>query len=205
MLGQRVLTPREQGARHGGTEDSCTTKRQLNLNNFPIMVNLCESHKLPFIYGEIQGREAKMLIDSGAMVTLVKKELLSNTAVRITPTNKVITGVTGDSLGVLGEARVEISINGDTYKHECIVVNDMEHDVILGYDLIHARGYVLDFSKVGEGKTSTLTASLRINKVVSIPPLSCKLLRLKPSRYLDLCREAWVKPLKLAVNGLWVE
>ena len=74
------------------------------------VVSICESSKLPIIQGKIEGRDVDMLVDTGAMVTLVHERLVRNTPVNMRATNKTVSGVTGATMEVLGEADVEFQI-----------------------------------------------------------------------------------------------
>ena len=50
-------------------------------------------------------------------------------------------------MGILGEAHVDIEINGLRTTHNCLIVKEMENDVLIGVDFLTAGGYVLDFAK----------------------------------------------------------
>ena len=167
----------------------------------------------------MEHRPAKMLIDTGAAVTLVHQRLLlhniletrrSNTrhhpTTQIRPTNRRVTGVTGTALDIVGEATLEFSINGLVTNHTCLIVAEMEHDAILGYDFLKAEGFTLDFSEPGRSKSNTKqSAYLRLPGEVHIPALSQKFLRVTPSRRLDLCLEARIVPINVTTPGIWVE
>ena len=146
-----------------------------------------------------------MLIDSGAMVTLVHEEFIKDSSVHIHPTTKVISGVTGDSMKVVGEADVKIEIADEEYSYPCIVVRNMEHSMLLGYDLLCKRGYVLDFSGSDQINTETTPVVLRLNRCTNIPPLAGKILKLIPRDKIKSGQEVWVIPEELPEKGVRVE
>ena len=162
--------------------------------------------ELPFVMGKVGHYPAKMLVDTGAAVTLVHARLLQPGMAELHITNRRVTGVTGSALDIVGEANLDITINGLATNHNCLIVAEMDHEVIIGYDLLKAEGYTLDFSEPGRQKPNRKqTAYLRLPGEVHIPALSQKYLRVTPSRKLDLCLEARILPINLASPGIWVE
>ena len=147
----------------------------------------------------------QILVDSGAMCTLVHHKVLRDKNVSINPTTKVLTGVTGTALSVLGEADVPLSINGECFEHKCLIVRDMDYSMLMGYDMLTARGYVLDFSNTGKSDSAKYTACLSLNHITKISGRCRKVLQLHPSRRLDRCTEAWVTPVRSPQQGVWIE
>ena len=153
--------------------------------------------------GKVGNCPAKMLIDTGAAVTLVHQRLLKLNHTHIQPTSRRVTGVTGSALNLLGEANIELTINGLITNHNCLIASELDHDVIIGYDLLKAEGYTLDFSE--PGKERKQTAYLRLPRDFHIPAQSHKFIQVTPSRRLDLCLEARVTPVEMKAPGIFVE
>ena len=130
-----------------------------------------------------------------------------------------MTGVTGTDLGILGEARVEIEINGLRTAHNCLVVKEMENDILIGVDFLTAGGYILDFAKtepdIREPRSRTYltlnrepqeqTACLRLGKETYLPAYTRQYVRVTPNRNLDKCFEVRVEPATLEEDGVWIE
>ena len=156
--------------------------------------------------GKVGNCPAKMLIDTGAAVTLVHQRLLNQNTYTLKPTGRKVTGVTGSTLELLGEADIELSINGLVTTHNCLIAAAMDHDVIIGYDLLKAEGYTLDFSEPGVNKRNhKQTAYLRLPGDLHLPAQTKKFVHITPTRRLDLCLEARVEPIKISTPGIWVE
>ena len=68
------------------------------------VVEVCQSSRLPYVSGEINGKSANILVDTGAEVTLVDEGLIKDTGAVISDTHRYITGVTGAALNIVGEA-----------------------------------------------------------------------------------------------------
>jgi transposase InsO family protein len=146
-----------------------------------------------------------MLVDTGASITLVHCKLLKPSS-NLKPTHCKVTGVTGSPLRIMGEAMLDLNINGLVTNHRCVIVETMEHDAIIGYDLLKGEGYTLDFSNpVRARKGKRQTACLRLPSELHIPAQSRKFVHITPSRRLDWCLEARVEPLAIPLPGVWVE
>ena len=169
--------------------------------------------------GMVGHQPAKLLIDSGAAATLVHKRLLPEEGTQLRKTFKRVTGVTGADLRISGEADIDIEFNGLRITHNCLIVEDMENDVLVGYDFLTNGGYVLDFSRLpNEGPsqpkaknyialnqlTKQQTADLRLGAETYVPAYTCKYLLVKPARELERCLEARVRPVGIA-EGVWVD
>ena len=155
--------------------------------------------------GKVGNCPAKMLVDTGASITLVHRKLLTANC-ELMPTRCKVTGVTGSPLRLMGEAKLDITINGLSTNHKCVIVEAMEHDAIIGYDLLKGEGYTLDFSHPEpEGKGRKQTACLRLPSELHLPAQSRKFVHITPSRRLDMCLEARIEPATLPVQGVWVD
>ena len=168
------------------------------------VTSLDSDRSLPVIQGLLEGRRVSVLVDTGAQVTLVHQRVVPDN-ICVTPTTKTVTGVTGAPLDIVGEAWMSVTLNNDTFDYPCVIVRDMQYDMLIGIDLLRNRKYVLDFSRSKGEERVRQTAYLRLNQVVNIPARTRKILQLKPSCPLDSCKEAWVTPEKLIVEDVWVE
>ena len=170
----------------------------------PFNVNNCNwDNKLPIVSGFVDGRRAKMLLDSGATTTLVHHRMVPK-GKGLLCTNHRISGITGNELPVLGELDLDLTVNGSVINHRCLIVKEMAYDALIGYDLLRVGGFTIDFSEEqNDGKLQT--AVIRVNKEMHIDPHSRKVMLLHPSRQLDACLEARVSPVKLTPNNVWTE
>ena len=110
------------------------------------VTSLGSDRRLPVIHGLLEGRRVNVLVDTGAQVTLVHQGVVPDN-VCVTPTTKTVTGVTGAPLDIAGEAWMSVTLNNDTFNYQCVIVKDMEYDMLIGIDLLRNRKYVLDFSR----------------------------------------------------------
>ena len=100
----------------------------------PFNVNNCNwDNKLPIVSGFVDGRRAKMLLDSGATTTLVHHRMVPK-GKGLLCTNHRISGITGNELPVLGELDLDLTVNGSVINHRCLIVKEMAYDALIGYD-----------------------------------------------------------------------
>ena len=180
------------------------------------------SHKadgLPFIEGKVGKTWTKLLVDSGAGMTLVHKRLVPTKDYKIQATTRRIAGVTGTDLGLLGEVDVEFEIKGRRITHHCLVSEEMDMDALLGFDFLKAGGYVLDFSP-GEPTSrgpkpeaylklnhdsGLRSTELRLGKETYLPANTRTYIQVAPEESLNNCLEARVEPVALTEDGVWTE
>ena len=158
------------------------------------------------IKGRVGTENVMLLIDSGAMCTLVNVEVLKNQSVKVGPSSRRIRGVTGHTLNVLGEAWVPLTINDQSFDYNCVIVEGLGYDVILGYDLMKHKGYMLDFSKVETvAMNAHYNAELQLEKDIQIPGRSKSWVWVKPSRVPEKKQELLVQTEGWIKKGLYVE
>lgn len=158
------------------------------------VVEVCQNSRLPYVNGEINGKSANILVDTGAEVTLVDEELIKDTKAVISDTHRYITGVTGAALNIVGEVNLEIKIGDEECTHKCLVVRSMMKDMIMGMDLIRKRGYKLDFSDVDQVAELENGVEFKFKSRIKIPARSSKFIWAKPMHQVCEVIEAWVKP-----------
>jgi hypothetical protein len=100
-----------------------------------------------FIEARIEGREQKCLVDTGASVSLVSRQLVPGP---LTPCSLKARGIGGEELQVLGQAKLQIQLGKDTFVNSFVAV-DMTNTCILGADFLKASKMLVD---VGNPKLS---------------------------------------------------
>lgn len=146
-----------------------------------------------------------MLIDTGAEVTLAHQRVVRPNLHNLRTCNRRLTGVTGETLEVLGALDLDLKLHNETARHEIIVVKDIPYDVIVGKDFLEKENYTLKFQPRNTKEYIEQAASVRLNKILSIPAASRQYLWLQPNRQLDQCAEARVRPVSQIAYGTWVE
>ncbi|CAC5358979.1 Retrovirus-related Pol polyprotein from transposon 297,Retrovirus-related Pol polyprotein from transposon 412 [Mytilus coruscus] len=90
-------------------------------------------------------RDATLLIDTGAVVSLVNKTMVPDIELlNIKPNYKHIVSATGQPLNITGIIECEISVNSDVSVHNMYVVEDLLYDAIIGTDIMKRLGIVID-------------------------------------------------------------
>lgn len=93
-----------------------------------------------------------MLIDTGAAMSVVKKELFD----RITPLNEqqlrqgpvsTARAANGSIVPLLGTVVAPMTLGGREFKHRVYNAQDLTHEVILGSDCLHKFKAVIDFDQ----------------------------------------------------------
>ena len=94
-------------------------------------------------------------------------------------------------------------VEGNRISHVCLIADDMEHDAIIGYDILKRGGYTVNFSgPVTRGKRQS--TRITVNHNVEVAAHSRKLLSLRPEQQFDQCLEARIQPVRLAVHNVWI-
>jgi hypothetical protein len=111
---------------------------------------------------QLQGELGLALIDSGSMVSLVKRSSIIRFKAR--EQNIRLHGVTGKQINVLGRINIKIENSLEDSWQECYVVDSLPRDldIILGQDWLEKSGY-----------------SIQKTVPVMIPPYSEKVIRCK--------------------------
>ena len=161
---------------------------------------------LPMIDGRLGDEAVKILIDSGAMCTLISSELMQGQNTVLQPSLMQIKGVTGHSLRVVGEGIFPFVINDQKFFYKAVVVEGLKYDVILGYDIMKERGYILDFSGLkNDTGVKGYSSRMLLKNSTNIPPLSGRCLRLKPEKHTGTYTEFIIKANELQEDGVYVE
>ncbi|CAG2203350.1 Transposon Ty3-G Gag-Pol polyprotein,Retrovirus-related Pol polyprotein from transposon opus,Retrovirus-related Pol polyprotein from transposon 297,Retrovirus-related Pol polyprotein from transposon 17.6,Transposon Ty3-I Gag-Pol polyprotein [Mytilus edulis] len=90
-------------------------------------------------------RDATLLIDTGAVVSLVNKNMVPNIELlNVKPNYKHIVSATGQPLNITGILECEISVNSEVSVHNMYVVENLLYDAIIGTDIMKQIGIVID-------------------------------------------------------------
>ena len=96
------------------------------------------------VNGDIEGVICPMVVDTGANVTVVRPDVLSEqTLSRLQVTNNVLKTATGETAEVRGKLRLGVKIGGTQVSHEVLVAN-ISDTFILGIDFLVANGCTFD-------------------------------------------------------------
>ena len=136
------------------------------------------------------------------MITLIHKRMVN---CQIHPTKLKMKGITGQYLKLVGEANLDLTIEGTRLNHLCLITDSMQYDAIIGYDILKGGGYTVDFSLPSSAEGKEQTAHIKVNHNVEIAAYSRKYLSLSTNHKLDSCLEARVYPTKLSIHNVWVE
>ena len=146
------------------------------------------------------------MLDSGAMITLVGSHMMEGQNVHLTAPRTTVKGVTGALLQVRGEAVLSIEVNGKTFEHNCVIIEGLAYDMLMGFDLLKARGFILDFSTcAGDGPLRNTSVEVKLNHNIHVPAQTRRCLYIKPEGLLHKSGEAWIYPEDLEVEGMRVE
>ncbi|CAG2242711.1 unnamed protein product [Mytilus edulis] len=97
------------------------------------------------IRGKVFMRDATLLIDTGAVVSLVNKNMVPNIELlNVKPNYKHIVSATGQPLNITGILECEISVNSEVSVHNMYVVENLLYDAIIGTDIMKRIGIVID-------------------------------------------------------------
>ena len=110
--------------------------------------------------GQINGHPLKFLIDTGAAVTLVSKEIFQKFQMKseLQPSNLVICGADGKDLDVSGEGTMEIITLGPLKVTHEVIVAALQPDAVLGMDFLSQHECKVDIPA-----QSLITKSLVVN------------------------------------------
>ncbi|XP_021371063.1 uncharacterized protein LOC110461754 [Mizuhopecten yessoensis] len=104
-----------------------------------------------YIKTDIHGAKAKLLVDTGATITLISEDLYNHISQAARPElkqiSKEVLTASGDKLPILGQGRFNIRLEDDTNILVEAVVAKLTTDGILGLDVMIERNVTLDMAK----------------------------------------------------------
>ena len=111
-----------------------------------------------FVIGKIDDCPTKLLIDSGACISVINyefvKEVLHDNAhhddahPEITPsTFPEKHTVSGEKLSTIGHTQVTLLLNGRQFPCQFHVINNVAYHAVLGRDFLQSNGAIINFSE----------------------------------------------------------
>ena len=102
--------------------------------------------------GRVNDSQALFVLDTGAAVTLLHKDVWDRVAaVRNVPLEpwpgQRLVGVEGTSLQVYGMAQVEFQLADEVFQHHVLVVGGLSAEVILGLDFMEENNCTIELGK----------------------------------------------------------
>ena len=83
------------------------------------------------------------LVDAGATISLIRTDIASSLGLSTERSHTTATGVTKDTLDIIGQTHVELGIEHDWHgMHKFYLANEISYPVILGTDLLSKIGTV---------------------------------------------------------------
>ena len=122
------------------------------------------------------------LLDTGSQISLINSRVFDVVApnVHLNPPARLISA-SGHELNARGKYVLKVKpVSGSTHDVEFTVVENLGHDVVLGWDFLSESNAVLNCSPRQEAKLK-----LRIKKPVSVPPRSAVCLTVKVDQTLS--------------------
>lgn len=152
---------------------------------------------------KINGRQTRGLLDSGSCRTIIQQSFAQKLNLKLQPVrpsdSKFLFAAQGAKLHIIGFCCVEFDIAGLKFDYEVCCVSNIDHNLIIGVDLMEDCGITLDFyNSVATIKDSLLMTPIyngnkrqflvRTAKTTVIPPLSECLIDVKVSdRFRNHC------------------
>ena len=133
-----------------------------------------------------------MLIDTGSAVTLISEKIFNNLGLGnsdLSELSSILTTADGETMSVLGQITVKITIGGKTYNHPVVVAELGDISGILGLDFMSENEIVIDTSKGtlrspeflvqlrSRTDNQTSCARVHISKTVHVPARSEMVIR----------------------------
>ena len=158
------------------------TYAQVAKRILPINTNVID--KRPFLTAVTNTKAIKWLLDTGASLSVMEENLFKQLNVpkrKVPDPYCVVTGATGHSLKLLGTYMIPLSIaKHGTVFHPVTIAKVLPTKAILGNDFIKKYGLVIDGATGKHIIKGLQTSILTLSKDIFIPPMSGKLIKLKP-------------------------
>ncbi|KRX33626.1 hypothetical protein T05_12920 [Trichinella murrelli] len=133
------------GSQHGRDEPQ---SRVSNTNhNIPIIVVQSPITDIPLVEGSVGGLKCKMLVDTGAAVTLAAEEVMKGSKVlrRVPKPSIRLEAASGAELAVTNAYVMEIVLGGTVrVQHTVLWVKGLSHQFLLGWDFMRSHGCTPD-------------------------------------------------------------
>lgn len=96
------------------------------------------------VQGTFNGKPVRFLVDSGAMVSVVRKEFVCDSQHIVTTQQTMLSNANGLPLVAVGETEAVVTVGGFNTEHVFVVVEDLAVECILGADFLSDNEAVLD-------------------------------------------------------------
>jgi len=164
------------------TNDNVHTYAQITRKLLPINSNTID--KRPFMTAVTNTKAIKWLLDTGASLSVIEEELFNQLNIpkrKVPDPFRTVTGATGHSLQLLGTYLIPLTIpRYGTVVYPITVAKVLPTKAILGNDFLKKYGVIIDSSTGKHVIKGLQTSILVLNKDTFIPPMSGKLVKLKP-------------------------
>ena len=105
------------------------------------------------VTGTINGHATALLVDTGAAVTLVRKDVWDQInkgrGVKLKPwEERQLVSVDGSPLHVYGSVPVDLSLAGALYQADIVVVSPLNTEAILGLDFLRKHKVTVDMESL---------------------------------------------------------
>ena len=138
-----------------------------------------------FAICEVNGKRVTALVDTGAAVTLIHRDIVDkarNASTKTRAATRAIVGANNSPLSVHLVAELDIKLGGIVVKHEVQVCDDLSQDMLVGTDILKPNKVVIAFGTgtlEAKGKRDNLVykSSKEVCRVVvaetiTVPPRS---------------------------------
>ena len=104
------------------------------------------------VSAQLNGQSIKALVDTGAAISLIDKEVLQDVYKEQLPDLQTdnlgdVKTVSGEALPVLGMFTTALNIASESYSCTFLVVQDLPYDALLGRDFLIANGAVINLRR----------------------------------------------------------
>ena len=169
-----------------------------------------------FVEGHLNHFGVRILIDSGAAVSLVRDDVwkVISPGRELQPYSVLLQGATGEAIHVLGTCEITVHLGRKAFKHTLLVVTGLKQSCILGIDFLQCNQCVLDFQqrkmRVGDqmvslfGLEATEQMCLKLDANVRVLAGHEMIALIKEVPKILSGEDLIFEPKKLKSNDVWI-